>query len=148
MDAKFPLFVFEKDDRSMCLIEAPERVLHQLEAIDIENDEYLFWDSTGAGIRISVARGAVKEVARCEQAMTLQEAFETYANSYGLRVIAGESAIDMWRGLQSQLVGFLSGVIGFIGFFICLSFRSSLRQIAGSLIVAVFGIFALHVGAP
>jgi hypothetical protein len=39
MDAKFPLFVFEKDDRSMYLVESPERVLDQLEAIDIENDE-------------------------------------------------------------------------------------------------------------
>jgi len=53
MDAKFPLSVFEKDDRSMYLVESPERVLDQLEAIDIENDEYLFRDSSEAGIRIS-----------------------------------------------------------------------------------------------
>src|SRR5260370_5877129 len=59
MDVQFPLFVFEKDDRSMYLIETPERVFYHLEAIYIENNEYLFWDSTGAGVRISVARGAV-----------------------------------------------------------------------------------------
>jgi hypothetical protein len=50
MEVQFPLFVFEKDDRSMYLIESPERVFHHLEAIDIENGEYLFWDSTGAGV--------------------------------------------------------------------------------------------------
>lgn len=33
----------------MLLIERPDRLLYHLEAIDIENDEYLFWDSTGAG---------------------------------------------------------------------------------------------------
>ena len=103
MDAHFPLFAFEKDDHSMYLIETPERVLYNLEAIDIENDEYLFWDSTGASVSISVARGAVKQIAPCEQAMLLREAFETHAKAYGLHVIAGESAIDTWRGLQSQL---------------------------------------------
>jgi hypothetical protein len=102
MDVQFPLFVFA-DDRSMELIESPERVLDHLEAIDIENSEYLFWDSTGASVSISVARGAVKQIGLCEQAMSLREAFETYAKAYGLHVIAGESAIETWRALQSQL---------------------------------------------
>jgi len=103
MDAQFPLFVIEKDYSSMTLIEAPERILYHLEAIDIENGEYLFWDSTRAGINISVERGRVKQITLCDQAMSLQEAFETYAKSRGLQVIAGESALETWRGLQSQL---------------------------------------------
>jgi hypothetical protein len=36
----FPLFVFEKDDCSMFLVETPDKVLYHLEPIDIENDEY------------------------------------------------------------------------------------------------------------
>ena len=103
MDAQFPLFVFEKDDRSMYVIETPERVLYHLEAIDIENDEYLFWDSTGAGVCVSVVRGAVKQITLCEPTMLLREALESYAQSQGLHVIAGESAIDTWKSLQSQV---------------------------------------------
>jgi hypothetical protein len=103
VDVQFPLFVFEKDDRSMYLIEAPEHVLCLLEAIDIGNNEYLFWDSTGASVRISVARGAVEQIAICDQGMSLRQAFSSYAQSHGLHVPSGESATDTWRSLQSQL---------------------------------------------
>src|ERR1700731_4934894 len=103
MDVQFPLFVFTKDDRSMCLIETPERIFYHLEAIDIENDEYLFWDSTGAGVRVSVAHGGVKQIAPCDQTISLREAFETYAQSYGFLVSPGESPMDTWRSFQSQL---------------------------------------------
>jgi hypothetical protein len=103
MDVQFPLFVFERDDRSMYLIETPDRVFYHLEAIDIENDEYLFWDSTGAGVRVSVAHGAVKEIALYDQTIPLREAFETYAQSCGLQVTSGESPMDTWRSFQSQL---------------------------------------------
>jgi hypothetical protein len=41
MDIQFPLFVLEKHDRSTHLIETPERVLYQVEAIDLEDSEYL-----------------------------------------------------------------------------------------------------------
>jgi hypothetical protein len=103
MDVQFPLFVLAKDDRSMSLIETPERVLYHLEAIDIENSEYLFWDSTGAGVCISVARGAVKQITLSTQTTSLREAFEAFAQTYGLHVLPGESPMDIWRGLQSQL---------------------------------------------
>ena len=71
MNVEFPLFVFEKDDRSMLLIERPDRLLYHLETIDIENDEYLFWDSTGAGVSVSVARDAIDQITRCNQSMSL-----------------------------------------------------------------------------
>jgi hypothetical protein len=103
MDAQFPLFVFEKDDCSMYLIEAPERVLYYLEAIDIENGEYLFWDSTGAGISVSVTGGVVDPIVPCDQAMTLPQAFEDYARAYKLQMSPGQFPLDTWRGLQSQL---------------------------------------------
>jgi hypothetical protein len=103
MDAQFPLFAFERDDRSMYLIETPKRVLHHLEAIDIENNEYLFWDSTGSGVRVSVEQGAVKHVALCDQTMSLREAFENYAQSHGLQLQVGKPPIDTRRSFQSQL---------------------------------------------
>jgi hypothetical protein len=49
----------------MYLIETPGRILHRLDTIDIENNEYFFWDSTGAGVRISVTPSAVKRIELC-----------------------------------------------------------------------------------
>jgi hypothetical protein len=95
VDVNFPLFVFEKDDRSMLLVESPERLLHDLEAIDIESGEYLFGDSTGAGVCVSVARGAIDQIALCDQAMTLPQAFDAYARAYGLRMSLGQSPLDI-----------------------------------------------------
>jgi hypothetical protein len=73
------LFVFEKDAHSMYLIETPERVPYHLEAIDTENSEYLFWDSSGAGVCASVTRGVIDSLTLCDPAMTLSQAFEAYA---------------------------------------------------------------------
>jgi len=103
VDVKFPLFAFEKDDRSMYLVESPERLLYHLEAIDIENGEYLFWDSTGKGVCVSVTRGVTEQVAFGDQAMTLPQAFEAYAQAYKLQRSQGQSPLDTWRSLQSQL---------------------------------------------
>jgi hypothetical protein len=103
VNVKFPLFVFEKDDHSMFFVESRERVLDYLEAIDIENGEYLFWDSTGAGVCVSVARGAIDQIELCNQAMTLAQAFDAYARAYGLQMSLAQSPVDVWRSLQSQL---------------------------------------------
>src|SRR4030095_15327363 len=100
---EFPIFVFEKDDRSIGLGESSERFLYHLEAIDIENGEYLFWDSTGAGVCVSVTGGVIGTAALCDQAMTLPQAFEAYARAYKLRMPIGQSPDDTWRSLQSQV---------------------------------------------
>ena len=103
MDVQFPLFVFEKDDRSTYLIETPERVFYHLEPVDIEDGEYLFWDSNGAGVCVSVVRAKLKQIAPCAEKISLREAFETYAQTYGLQLCLKESPLDTWRSLQSQL---------------------------------------------
>jgi hypothetical protein len=54
-DTSFPLYVFEKDDWSMFLVEREEKLLYHIEPIDFENDEYLFWDAQGRGISVSDA---------------------------------------------------------------------------------------------
>lgn len=103
MNVEFPLFVFEKDARSMLLIERPDRILYHLETIDIENDEYLFWDSTGAGARVSVARDAIDQITRCDQSMSLSDAFEAYVQSLGLGVFVDGPPIEVWRRIQSRI---------------------------------------------
>ena len=87
----------------MHLIETAEHVLYHLESIDIENDEYLFWDSTGTGARVSVVRGKVADITLCDQQMSLREAFQKYAEANGLRVAVGKSPIDTWRDCQLHL---------------------------------------------
>jgi hypothetical protein len=103
VDVKFPLFAFEKDDRSMYMVESRERLLYDFEAIDIENDEYLFWDSNGTGVCVSVTRDVIEQVTFGDQAMTLPQAFEAYAQAYKLQRSQGQSPLDTWRSLQSQL---------------------------------------------
>jgi hypothetical protein len=103
MDVRFPLFVFAKDDHSMYLIETPERVLYHLEAIDIENDEYLFWDASGAGVCVSVTREVIDSVGLYDPPMTLPEAFEAYARAHELHMPSGQSPLATWESLQSQL---------------------------------------------
>ena len=46
----------------MYLIEKPERLLYHLEAVDIEDDEYVFWDATGAGACVSVAHNVIDQL--------------------------------------------------------------------------------------
>jgi hypothetical protein len=103
MDIQFPLFVFEKDDHSMYLIETPDRVLYHLEAIDIENGEYLVWDSTGAGVSVSATRGGIDLIAPCDPLTTLSQAFEAYARAHELHLSSGQSPLATWSSLQSQL---------------------------------------------
>ncbi len=50
MSFTYPVFVFEKDDSSMRLISAENEILSQLEAVDIENGEYVVWDGRGHGV--------------------------------------------------------------------------------------------------
>jgi hypothetical protein len=87
----------------MYFIETPERVLYDFEAIDIENDEYLFRDSAEASARVSVFQGKVAEITVCDQHMSLREAFQNYAETNGLRVVTGKSPIETWSNYQSQL---------------------------------------------
>jgi hypothetical protein len=103
MNVEFPLFVFEKDDRSMLLIEKPDRLLHHLETIDIENDEYVFWDSTGAGVCVSVTHDAIDQITPCVRSMSLSDAFQAYSQSLSLRVSLQGPPIEVWRRIQSQL---------------------------------------------
>jgi hypothetical protein len=54
MDNPFPLYV-RLDDGELIRIESIDKVLYHLEAIDIENNEYLFWDAAGNGVKILLA---------------------------------------------------------------------------------------------
>jgi hypothetical protein len=99
MNVEFPLFAFEKDDRSMLLIEKSDRLLYHLEAIDIENDEYVFWDAKGAGVCVSVTHDAIDQITRCDRS----DAFQAYSQSLSLRVSLQGPPSEVWGRIQSQL---------------------------------------------
>jgi hypothetical protein len=53
-------------DRLMFLVERPDRVLYHMEPIDIENEEYLFWDACGEGVRIAVKHEKFSSIEYCD----------------------------------------------------------------------------------
>jgi hypothetical protein len=103
MDVMFPLLVFVKDERSIFLIQTPDRVSSHLEAIDIENEEYAFWDSTGAGVCVSVVNGAIGQVKRREQSMSVPAALRAYSESHGLDISLQGPPLEVWARIQSYL---------------------------------------------
>jgi hypothetical protein len=99
----YPLFVFEKDDKSMRLIEDQGRILFHLEAIDIENDEYVFWDSTGGVVNVSVKKENVS-VSPCKEVFPLRDAFTAYANANGLGELTVTGApTEVWGRVQREI---------------------------------------------
>jgi hypothetical protein len=114
----FPLFVFEKDDCSMFLVEGPDKVLYQMEPIDIENGEYLFWDASGKCVQISLAGKRVTGIDYAAAEMSLPDAFKRHSDALGLRVETTGPADKVWHRLkeaEAQLPrnsGFMSRVFG------------------------------------
>jgi hypothetical protein len=103
VDIKFPLFAFEKDDDSMFLIETPDRILHHFEWIDIENEEFIFWDSTASGLCVTVKDRQIEAIRPCSQTMTISDAFQAYSHSLGLEISLDGSPAEVWARIQAQL---------------------------------------------
>lgn len=102
MDASvsFPLFVFEKDDCSMFVVETPDRILYHMEPIDIENDEFLYWDANGRGVRISISGQQVTGIDCIGDEMPLAEAFRRHSDAFGLRVDTTGPFDQVWHRVQ------------------------------------------------
>jgi hypothetical protein len=104
MGVVYPLFVFVKDEHSMRLIEAADRILGPFEAIDIEYDEYAFWDANSEGVSISVAKNKVVSVDHCAPVFPLQHAFALYVEFLGLpAAIVGGTPIETWNRINAEL---------------------------------------------
>jgi hypothetical protein len=104
MDITFPLFALEKNDGSMCLIEDRDRILYHLEAIDIENKEYVFWDLNGEGVSIAVARGRIASMTKSAPELTLRDALVSYAKHVGVPKTAQTGTpMDIWQRITATL---------------------------------------------
>lgn len=109
MDNRFPLYV-RLDDGQLIRIDSLEKVLYDLEPIDIENDEYLFWDAAGNGVRVmltgKVGRFSNPKVAglsHVDNPISFQIAAQEWADQLGVRLEAAGSPEQVWDRLQSSL---------------------------------------------
>jgi hypothetical protein len=60
--ALFPIFVMTKDSGDVIRFSTLQMVRSELEQIDIENEEYLVWDSAGRPLRFTVGAGGLAVV--------------------------------------------------------------------------------------
>ena len=103
MSVQYPLFVFEKDDCSMHMVEKADELFLNLEEFDIQNDEYLFWDANGRGVCLRLNKRKVVSVENCEAAKPLPEAFQAYCQSLGLTVEFASEPIETWYRIQAAV---------------------------------------------
>jgi hypothetical protein len=99
----YPLYVC-LDDGGVIQIESFEKILYHLEAIDIENDEYLFWDAEGRGLKMLIKKSRVSGFEKTENRITLQQAFEGYAkqlSEFGVTVDTSGTPEQIWARVQS-----------------------------------------------
>jgi hypothetical protein len=107
--ASFPLYVFEKDDWSMFLVESPDRVCYHIEPFDFENDEYLFWDAHGRGVRLTLQggkltkMGTLTSIEEADNEISLHEAFARYSQALGVTVDTTGTLAEVWARLQSNV---------------------------------------------
>ena len=143
-DTSFPLYVFEKDDWSMLLVEREEKLLYHIEPIDFKNDECLFWDAQGRAVRLTLERGALTKIERTENAMTVQEAFARYSQTLGVTVDPNGALPEVWARLQanvkppSLLSRTLRHVLGVGCLLIALTFVAFILILLGGTIKALF----------
>jgi len=99
---RYPLFAFEKDDSSICRIEQEIDILAHLEAIAIENDEYVIWDANGAGVSIQVSVESFKSkligVTSCTPPFPIHDAFHLCAEARKVSGFVPEGTPqEMWE---------------------------------------------------
>jgi len=96
---KFPLYVC-LDDGTVIRIETSDRILYHLEAIDIENDEYLFWDALARPLKVVIAKGKVTGLEGTENKITLTQALERYAEQLGVSIDVSDKSEKVWVSLR------------------------------------------------
>ena len=102
MDASvsFPLFVFEKANYSMFVVETPDKIPYHMKPIDIEKGNYLCWDAKGRAVRISISGQRVTGICYGELEIPLAEAFRRYSDVHGLDVDTTGPFDQVWCRLK------------------------------------------------
>ena len=88
------------DDGHVIRIESFQKILYHLEAIDIENDEYQFWDANGLGLKILIEKNAVSGFQNADNRLSFQQAVDVYAEQLGVPIDAGGTPDEVWAKVQ------------------------------------------------
>ena len=101
-NAAFPVYA-RLDEGTVIRLESSERILYHLEAIDIENDEYMFWDANSCGLKVLITKNRVGGFEKAANKITPQQAFEGYADQFaqlGVRVDTTGTPEEIYARLQ------------------------------------------------
>jgi hypothetical protein len=77
-----------------------EKILYHLETIDIENDEYMFWDANGNSLKALIEKERVIGFANAENKITLQHAFSAYVQQLGVSVDTTGTPEEIWDKIK------------------------------------------------
>ena len=95
----FPLYAC-LDDGQVIRIESFQKILYHLEAIDIDNDEYQFWDANGRSLKILIEKNAVSGFQNADNRLSFQHAVEVYAEQLGVPIDTGGAPDEVWPRVQ------------------------------------------------
>lgn len=90
MSVAFPVLVLEKDSGDLMRFNSVAEVQKQLERIDVENEEYLAWESSGRPIRMAVEEPLwLKLESKADEPDTsgLFSALQRFADSRGVKLL-------------------------------------------------------------
>lgn len=88
----------------MFKIDTFDRILSYIEAIDVENEEYVFWDATGRGVSIAIEKAKISAITLCAASFALSEAFTRYLESMELsRELQSGNPVETWDRIQAEL---------------------------------------------
>ena len=85
----------------MLTVENPEQLFAHLEEIDIQNDEYLFWDANGRGVHLRIEKPKIVAIESYEAPKDLSQAFLAYCQSLGLTVEFANEPVETWKRIQA-----------------------------------------------
>jgi hypothetical protein len=114
----FPVLVLERDSGDVMRFESVAEMQKQLERIDVENEEYLAWESSGRPISMAVEEPLwLKLESTTTQPDTagLFSALKRFAESRGVKVDAGDqntSPLALYEKIIAQSPPAKRGVLG------------------------------------
>lgn len=118
MSVAFPVLVLERDSGDVMRFNSVAEMQKQLERIDVENAEYLAWESGGRPIRMAVQEPLwlKLECSAPEPDTTgLFSALKKFAESRGVKVDAGDqntSSLAFYEKIIAQSPPAKRGVLG------------------------------------
>jgi hypothetical protein len=118
MSISFPMLVLVQDSGELLRFDSIAEMQHHLERIDVENEEYLAWESSGHPVTMTVEEPLwLKLESRAEKPDTagLFSALQRFAESRGVKLQAGDqntTPLALYEKIVAQSPRTEKGVLG------------------------------------